>query len=215
MAQSPFLVSILVIPLILIAMSTVSQRLKGYLKENKQAQEEVDLEAVQWMSLKDLKQERVAFGTAKKGLLFTEAFKDHGWTDWFVSNYEKSNKVAHRKYVRFVELTLNEELEKDPQVRESEKQNPPKVMVPKAKTTAVKSKAAPSKSDDAASWTQVDQVDPEESEPDLDFAVDHLEEEVVMMKAESREVNARLANLEQVMQEVITHLKQSQVKTEP
>lgn len=195
-------------------MSTVSQRLKGYCKENKEAQEESELEVIQWMALSDLRQERIAFGTAKKGLLFSEAFKDHSWTDWFVANYEKSKKVAHRKFVRFVELTLDEEMQKDPKNQSKEKSTAPEVMVPKPKMTATKSKAAPSKTDDAASWTQVDQV---ESEPDLDFAVDHLEEEVCMMRAENREVNARLTGLEQVMQEVITHLNQFQVqvKTEP
>ena len=45
--------------------------------------------------------------------------------------------------------------------------------------------------------------------------MDHLEEEICFMKAENSQVNARLAGLEQAMQEVITHLKQFQVKTEP
>eukprot|EP00434_Breviolum_minutum_P045152 symbB.v1.2.040420.t1/scaffold7218.1/size12596/1 len=186
---------------------------QGYYKENKDALEESELEVIQWMALSDLRQERIAFGTAKKGMLFSEAFKDHSWTDWFVANYEKSKKVAHRKFVRFVELTLDEEMQKDPQNQSKEKSTAPEVMVPKAKMTATKSKAAPSKTDDAASWTQVDQV---ESEPDLDFAVT-IEEEVCMMRAANREVSARLTSLEHVMQEVITHLKQFQVqvKTEP
>lgn len=197
-------------------MATISQRLKGYYKENKQAQEEVDQETVRWMSLQDLRKERVAFGTAKKGLLFTEAFKDHGWTDWFVANYESSKKPEHHKYVRFVELTLNEEMEMEAKGGGKKKTDPPSVMTAKPKMTAAKTKpkaaaSAASAASDTASWTP---VEGEESEPDLDFAVDHLEEEVIMVRAESREVNHRLTNLEAVMQEVISHLKQFQVKTE-
>ena len=40
---------------------------KGYLQENKQAQEEASLEVIQWMSLKDLSKERIDFWQLQKG----------------------------------------------------------------------------------------------------------------------------------------------------
>ena len=129
-----------------------------------------------------------------------------------MSNYEKSEKPAHRKFVRFVELTLESEVNNE---------STAKVMTPKAKMTAAKSKpkaAYSSKIEENASnasWTQVDQVDPVDSETDMQFSMEHLEEEICFMKVESTQVTARLAGLEQAMQEVISHLKQFQVKTEP
>ena len=68
------------------------------------------LEQVNQMTLEDLSRETIQFGQAKKGLSFLEAFKDHSWADWFISHYEKSDKPQHRKFIRFVELTLDAEV---------------------------------------------------------------------------------------------------------
>ena len=35
------------------------------------------------------------------GMPFPEAFSDHKWTDWFVSQYEKSTKEAHQKFIMY------------------------------------------------------------------------------------------------------------------
>ena len=50
------------------------------------------------MSLADLEKATIQFGKAKAGMKFAQAFEDSKWTDWFVSQHEKSEKIAHQRY---------------------------------------------------------------------------------------------------------------------
>lgn len=97
------------------ASNTVAQKMKAFQARQKGQSEEKTLEQVNNMTLEELSQETIQFGQAKKGMSFIKAFQDHSWADWFVSHYEKSEKPQHRKFVRFVELTLDAEASADVQ----------------------------------------------------------------------------------------------------
>ena len=66
------------------------------------------------MSLSQLEQKTIQFGKAKLGVKFSEAFSDHKWTDWFVSQYEKSDKASHQKFITYVEKRLDQEAPQSP-----------------------------------------------------------------------------------------------------
>ena len=51
--------------------------------------------------------EKIEFGTKMIGQTFEKAFQDSTWVQWFVSHYEGSSKMAHRKFVRYVEMRLD------------------------------------------------------------------------------------------------------------
>lgn len=195
-------------------MSSVSQRFKTFQKDRKSEQNEHDLAAVQAMTYEELCLEKIAFGKSKVGMSFEEAFADGGWTDWFISNYEHSPKVSHQKFIRYVELRLDAEIQAETQPVSS-------TAAPKAapKMTAAKSKAAavakgriqPPAEPSERSWTPVEIESEEET---AQFAILHLEEEVCFMRQENRQLNQRPSGLEGALQEVITHLKKSTVKEE-
>ena len=65
------------------------------------------LTEIKHMSLEELDKETIQFGKAKAGVKFAKAFEDHKWTEWFVSQYEKSDKIAHQKYIAYVEKRLD------------------------------------------------------------------------------------------------------------
>lgn len=187
------------------ANTSVSQKMKAFQARQKGIQQEASLEEIEKMSLSELAKETVQFGTAKKGLKFGEAFKDYGWTEWFVSHYEKSQKVSHRKYIRFVELTLEEEA-----VTESNEKAKKWWKDPTTSAASVKSEPS-----EAATWEKVKPVDITESESESDaLKFSHLEEEVVYMRAETRQLGTRMTNMENAMQEIVQHLRQLSVKTE-
>ena len=115
-------------------------------------------------------------------------------------------KRGHRKFVRFVELMM--EAEPTPPVNLNKEKE-------KMKGYAAKAKAAASTTEVDQSWEQVRPVD-EISESDLsvDFKVTHLEEEVVYMRQESKQLNTRMIAMENTMNEIVQHLRKMQVKTE-
>lgn len=134
------------------------------------------------------------------------AFSDQGWTSWFVSHYEHSAKKEHRRFIRFVELMM--EAEPTPPVNLNKDKG-------KMKGYAAKAKAAASTTEVDQSWEQVHPVDEiSDSELSVDFKVNHLEEEVIYMRQESKQLNTRMIAMENTMNEIVQHLRKMQVKTE-
>ena len=190
--------------------------LQGVSEDPQQIEKDsAELEAVRWMSLQDLSQETISFGNKKIGMKFEDAFTDGAWTDWFISHYEHSPKVAHRKYIRYVELRLNAEINAENTETTKRSTTTPKMTAAKSKPATAKPQVKKEKAPSVSSWNPVDIEDLEESEEETTkFALMHLEEEVVFMRQENRQLNDRLSGLEGVLQEVITHLKQQTVKEE-
>ena len=72
------------------------------------------LAEIQKISLQKLENETIQFGKAKLGMKFPKAFKDHKWTDRFVSQYEKSEKASQQKFIIYVEKRLDHEAQLSP-----------------------------------------------------------------------------------------------------
>ena len=92
-------------------MSNVTQRLQQLRRQQKASQDSVTAEDVKKMTLEELAKEEITFGKTHVGTPFPEMFLNHGYTDWFVGTYHDSPKPAHMKYVRYVELRLDQELQ--------------------------------------------------------------------------------------------------------
>ena len=50
----------------------------------------------------------IAFGKAKLGQAIEQAFQDQAWTKWFASTYEGSQKIERVKFLRYVQLQVEE-----------------------------------------------------------------------------------------------------------
>ena len=188
------------------AKTSVAAKLKAFQAKTQDVIEQEEMKHIETMTLEELSKETIDFGKSKLGQTYTMAFSDQGWTSWFVSHYENSGKKAHRKYIRFVELML--ETEPTPPVDKNKDKS-------KMKGYPAKAKAAASAPEVDQTWEQVKPVD-ETSESDLsvDFKVSHLEEEVVYMRQESKQLNTRMIAMEHTMNEIVQHLRKMQVKTE-
>lgn len=131
------------------------------------------------------------------------------------SHYEHSQKLAHRKYIRYVELRLDAEINAENTEATKKSTTTPKMTAAKSKAATAKTQVKKEKAPSVSSWNPVDIEDFEESEEEpTKFALMHLEEEVVFMRQENRQLNDRLSGLEGALQEVITHLKRQTVKEE-
>ena len=194
---------------VIMATNPVSQKMKAFQARQKNAQEQITLEQVDKMTLEELSQETVQFGTAKKGMKFEQAFADHSWAEWFVNHYEKRAKPQHRKFIRYVELVLDTDV--PPQPNNQAKKTQGYLNVEKQK------KGPSSHAESSTSvWEQVKPVGGTESESETDsnLKFSHLEEEVVFMRAETRQLNTRMMHMESAMQEMVQHLRQMSVKAE-
>ena len=63
-------------------MSSLRQKLAQFQEEVKKEQTQDDLRDIEQLTLSALKTMPIAFGTAKLGMTFDEAFQDEGWTKW-------------------------------------------------------------------------------------------------------------------------------------
>ena len=89
-------------------MSSLRQKLAQFQEEVKKEQTQDDLRDIEQLSLSALKTMPIAFGKAKLGMTFEEAFQDQSWAKWFVNTYENSEKAEHRNFLRFVALRVDE-----------------------------------------------------------------------------------------------------------
>ena len=74
-------------------------------------EEEMKIEDIQKMSYSDLKDHRMDFGTAKKGMKFEEVVKDVQYITWFTGTYKNSQKATHYRLLHFTKLHV-EQLER-------------------------------------------------------------------------------------------------------
>eukprot|EP00434_Breviolum_minutum_P022592 symbB.v1.2.019936.t1/scaffold1645.1/size107836/1 len=194
----------------------VSQKLTQFRQEAWVDESVERRQRIQALSLEELSEMTIAFGKAKLGMRFPEAFEDHRWTDWFVGQYEDSPKEEHQKFVVYVEKRL------DAEAQAGKGQSKGKSMT----KTAVKAKAKSAARSTASesSWTQVPQaeIDSEEDmiEPVLEslnqqVRIESIQEHLGYVSTENRNLASRLTQVEMVMNEMLTHLKQLNIKQEP
>lgn len=186
-------------------MPNVAQRLQQFRRQQKGQEEEVTAEQVKEMTLEELAKEEIAFGKTHVGTPFPEMFLNHSYTDWFVGSYQDSTKPAHMKYVRYVELRLDQEIQSG---KTSVKPHP---------------KAQPAKAKDAPKpvwkemWDQVVPVDEIDEEFEMlpQVQVLQLEEQVHYMREENKNLNQRMGKMEANVEEILNHLRQMSIKKEP
>ena len=150
------------------------------------------LEEIKKMSLPQLEKETIQFGKAKLGQKFTEAYSDHKWTEWFVTQYEKSDKVAHQKFISYVEKRLDHEIETSPNnVKNFKKANKP-----------VSSEASwcPVKGEDLQSDDSAEDMSQKIS---TNMKMSVMEDQVGALMEE----NKMMGNIEGILNELIEHVK--------
>ena len=200
------LVRFRVTPLEILNMS-VSERLTQF-RRGAEAQTNTEkILAIKALSLQELEKFKIEFGTAKKGMGFPQAFEDHQWTDWFVKTYEWSGKLAHTKYITYVEKKLDQEIAED---KGNGKTKKTQGCLPV--TTAKKKPMSSSQTEQ--SWEM-----PSESDEDAKFVMafnqKDLEERMGYMAQENQQLHQRMSTMEMAIQELVTHVKGLAVKTEP
>ena len=157
------------------------------------------LEEIKKMSLPQLEKETIQFGKAKLGQKFTEAYSDHKWTEWFVTQYEKSDKVAHQKFISYVEKRLDHEIE-------TSLTSPNDVKNFKKANKPVSSEASwcPVKGEDLQSDDSAEDMSQKIS---TNMKMSVMEDQVGALMEENKMIHHRMGNIEGVLNELIEHVK--------
>ena len=164
------------------------------MKEKDQDQE-VEIEAINRMTYADLAKETIAFGKAKLGSPFTEVIEDRRYVAWFVENYKNSTKPSHVKFIRFVHLYVEKQEMKPKAKAKGYPQPKPTARSPQeliAEEFPIENASeTESESQDDTMWEQVSQPPRRASH-----------------NAEMNDMQNRLLQIEDMMQQVLQHLSQ-------
>ena len=169
------------------AMTSLAEQFKALHKSTKAKS---DQQVVESLTLEDLETEKVSFGEAKKGVLFSKAFEDAHWTEFILSKYEKSTKPEHRMYVRYVELRLKA-LKKEPDNKDKPMASSAKMPIPRDV------------------WEELQST---ECEPVLMDTPWMMTEEMEDLRSSNRNLFQRMGQLETSMQEIVGYLQKMSVK---
>ena len=183
-------------------MATLAQKMKARAQRAKIEDEMQSLEAFQRMPLSEMKQLTVDFGEKYRGQSYLKAFQDTQWSEWFVSTYSKSTKTTHQKFLAFVEKQLDAEAGECP--------CPDKPSTSQGKVTPDKIKLSvkPAIDPSLKDWDNVS-----EEEMPSSHVLD-LQEQMSNMQANHHNMHQRMCGIENAVQDLITHIKGLQVKTE-
>ena len=178
--------------------STLASQFKQLQKQNQQRSQQVHREAVELMTLEDLSMEKIAFGEAKKGVLFKEAMKDTKWTEFFLSRYENSEKPEHMMFVKYVSLEMEKQCKEAPKPKNSTKGY-------KSETPSTAMPVTTPMGD----WHALE-------EEEFDWMHYAVKEEMKDLRGANQQLSLRMGQVENVMQEVLQHLRKlDMVKSEP
>ena len=143
---------------------------------------EDQLHQISMMDLKELREETIKFGKAHVGKTFASMAKETKYLAWFAENYKSSRKPEHVKFLRFIQLHVDDLEKTNQEIRA---------------TTMPKTKAAPKP---RASSRPID-LETESSDPE---EWDQIREENAQ---EFLQMQRRMNDMENVMQQVLAHLK--------
>ena len=146
-----------------------------------------DGENLESLTLDQLAGQKIDFRKAKMNQTYEEAFQDLEWTNFMVSRYEKSDKPAHQKFLRYVKLRI-----------QSGQNTPLKSKGVKTVDTKIKVK-----SQGATSHMAMPVGEEEDSEWEEMFTHQVRPKEEI-----SAEVESRLNRMEEALAQVISHLQQ-------
>jgi hypothetical protein len=185
--------------------SNVAQKLQQYREAQKKVDSLDEIEKIQAMTVEQLSQERISFGKSKIGQKFEEVFKDGSWTDWFVTTYEKSPKPQHQMYILYVLKRLDQEIMKG--FGEEDTKN---------KKEEISCHSGAKGSTEILTWDQVSEVDAcQEFEMPNTTKLQQVEEQMLNLNMENKNLASRITNIEMNMQELLHHIRQMSVKSEP
>ena len=84
-----------------VSFDQLADRLKVLSAQEDEAQ---DLNTILKMTFDELKEEKIEFGKAHKGRRFVEMLGETRYLTWFSSSYKNSQKPSHVKFLRFLQL---------------------------------------------------------------------------------------------------------------
>lgn len=182
--------------LVLKVMSTGGQfdqladRLRRLQLDNQASSEAV--EQVMEMSLEELRECRIEFGKAHMNKPFKEMVKEDRYLTWFAETYRHSQKICHMKFLRFIELHLDD-------VESQKNQTRPK--------SQAKAKAKPKASNHAAPHARDHpELPPDPWHPSSDEEIGSASWEPVAHAEEINHMNERMTEMESVLQQILSHL---------
>ena len=82
---------------------SLSQRLRAI-----QISAAMPLVSLDQATLEDLSQEVITFGQAHMNQTYEQAWEDQEWVQFMVKRYQNSSKEAHVRFIKFVELKVNQ-----------------------------------------------------------------------------------------------------------
>lgn len=82
---------------------SLSQRLKMV-----QVQTTVEVASLDHLTLDELASEIVTFGAKHQGKSYQDVWADQEWVQFMVARYQSSTKEAHRRFLKYVELKVEE-----------------------------------------------------------------------------------------------------------
>jgi len=172
----------------------LAERLRKLSMDNTASSESV--EKIMDMTLEELSQSPIDFGKAHLGKLYRDLASDTKYLTWFAETYKHSQKIDHIRFLRFIELHLNK-------IEGQMAQANPK--------SRAKAKGAPKQQSRPPVADLPD--DPWNPPSDEEELMGHpwepvrapamVEEEMVMMRE-------RMGEMENVLQQILSHLNPGQ-----
>ena len=178
-------------------MSSVAQKLQTFREGQKDSDAKIEITKIKDMTLEQLSQEKISFGKAKLGQAFPKVFMD------MLGRIGSSKllKPSHQKYVQYVEKRLNAEIEKD--FKTTAHKTPPKEIQKAAEV-------------EAESWDQISETDmAQEYEMAGVSKLLQVEDQVSSLALQNQNLAGRMTQIEMSMQELLHHVRNLSVKSEP
>lgn len=181
-------------------MSDWTQRLQRLQAE----QPPPEVPSIDHLSLDMLKVETVKFGKTHQGKTYEEVWStDPSWTKWFLTHYQKSTNLEHRKVIRYLQMKIEEAEKATTGVSQMPVMPRPKA-APKSLAATAKMRPAPS-------------VVPENSMGPAPHP-DAFPENMMQVMAEApwveqeemtgavNQLQSRMTSLELALQQILVHL---------
>eukprot|EP00435_Cladocopium_sp_Y103_P012399 s2062_g3.t1 len=183
-------------PVVTANMSSLSQRLRAL-----QIPTTASQESLEHLTLAELSEETISFGQKHQGHTYLEAWEDQEWVQFMINRYQGSTKDAHRRFLRFIELKVEDMEKNQPVVPRSSQQGG-------ASRLQAKSKAAPKTSAGPAPISLLDgdgeddwDVASEMCDPVITgYATNQISENVAALQT-------RMLHMEDALGRVIKHIE--------
>lgn len=171
-------------------MSDLGRRLRAAQMPQEAFQEDIG----SW-TMDMLQHETVAFGTKHVNRTFEDVWNmDQGWVGFVVQRFSKSEKMEHKKFIRFVELKLDE----------IESQRAQRPVLRRAPLPVGASKAAPKPKAGYQRPTASELTVPTSDDEDIELVTETYSAQI--MTQEMAGMQERMQSIEGALQQVIQHL---------